>query len=65
MRRVSSTISHIALIALAVTALCVGTFIWIWELACQELANSRPTDNFSAEDLHAPEIESAQTSAAD
>ena len=65
MRRVSSTFSHLALIALAVTALCIGTIVWLWELACAALATPAVNESFAADDLQTPEIDNATTSAAD
>jgi hypothetical protein len=66
MHRVSSTVSHLAVIALAVIALCIGTVVWLWELASQSASSAGLFDEAYADDnLQNPEMENAQTSAAD
>jgi len=65
MRRVSSAFSHLALIALALSALCIGTMVWLWELVCAALATPVHNENLAPDNLPSPEIDSAQTSAAD
>ena len=68
MRRVTLTISHLALIALALTALCIATLVWFWEMAAADVTESASVpeykDYFAEDGLPAaPEVENA--SAAD
>ncbi|MBV9608737.1 MAG: hypothetical protein JO187_04190 [Acidobacteria bacterium] len=67
MRRVSLTFSHVALIALALTALSIATVVWLWELASEALARSAHQNAYAESfgDVQSAEIESATTSAAD